>query len=218
MPSTKHNGKLMTDKYSLEGVPGVDPDSTTGPASILISGDTMTGKQNLAYRLLASGANNEESTVVISPDNPASIVYKNLKETLTSTTDLNRNNFGIIDCTGNNSNVDSIPGSVQFTESAGDLTGIGIELSKKLEQAKEANDNVRVALLSISPLIMYSDVETAYRFLHVLTSRIQAIGALGVFVLDSSAHEPQTLNLLTSLFDIEIKMSDDASDASVSGL
>lgn len=208
----------MTDEYSLNGIPSIPPEATSGSVSILISGESMSGKQNLAYKLLGHGANDGESTVIISPDEPAPIVYNNLREYIDPSTTLTRDNFGIIDCTGNTSDIDDIPGSVEFTESAGDLTGIGIELSKKLERAKQANENVRVAVLSLSPIIMYSDVETTYRFLHVLTSRIQAVGALGIFVLDSSAHDAQTLNLLMSLFDVEIKLPKDGSDAIISGI
>lgn len=200
----------MTHKYSLSDIPTVDPDTTIGSESILISGDSMSGKENIAYSLLQTGVETGDATVVISPNTRAKRVYEKLQDGISSPEKISPTNLGVIDCTGNSGSTDNIPGDVQFIESTADLTGIGIELSKQLENLSQNNEAIRVALLSISPLIMYTDVETTYRFLHVLTARLQAVDALGVFVLDTSAHEKQTLNLIRSLFDIQISMSADA--------
>lgn len=218
MPLTSLNTRTMTEKYSLKDIPGTNGEVSSDSASLLISGEPMSGKQELVYELLGTGINSGESTIIISPTDPAKTVYQELEPHINNPETLNSNNFNIIDCTGNSRTTTDIPGNVQYTESAGDLTGIGIELSKRIERAQQESGNVRVALLSLSPLIMYSDVETVYRFLHVLTSRIQAVDAFGIFVLDSAAHDTQTLNLLTSLFDAEVKMNKDTAKITFSGL
>jgi hypothetical protein len=62
---------------------------------------------------------------------------------------------------------------------------------------------------SLSTLLMYSDLQTVFRFLHVFTGRIQSVDGLGLFCIDSSAHDDQTLNTLKQLFDGLIETSED---------
>jgi len=62
---------------------------------------------------------------------------------------------------------------------------------------------------SLSTLLMYSDLETVFRFLHVFTGRIQSVDGLGLFCIDSTAHEDQTTNTLTQLFDGIVELSED---------
>jgi hypothetical protein len=62
---------------------------------------------------------------------------------------------------------------------------------------------------SLSTLLMYSNLQTVFRFLHVFTGRIQSVGALGLFAIDSTAHDEQTMNTLKQLFDGVITTSED---------
>jgi hypothetical protein len=78
-----------------------------------------------------------------------------------------------------------------------------------------------VLLYSLSTLLMYSNLQTVFRFLHVFTGRIQSADALGVYVIDSTAHDDQTMNTLKQLFDgvIDVEEGDDGEpDLSVDGL
>ena len=54
---------------------------------------------------------------------------------------------------------------------------------------------------SLSTLRMYADLQAVFRFLHVFTGRIQSVDGLGVFAIDDSAHDDQTMNTLKQLFD-----------------
>jgi KaiC/GvpD/RAD55 family RecA-like ATPase len=93
------------------------------------------------------------------------------------------------------------------------MTGIGIKLSEFLETFYERRglQENRVLMHSISTLLMYSDLQTVFRFLHVFTGRIQSADGLGLYVVDSSAHDTQTMNTLKQLFDgvIEVDRDDD---------
>jgi len=61
------------------------------------------------------------------------------------------------------------------------MTGIGIKLSEYLQEFYETRGVTqnRVLLHSVSTLLMYSDLQTVFRFLHVFTGRIQSADALG---------------------------------------
>lgn len=91
------------------------------------------------------------------------------------------------------------PGLTVHTAAPADLTGLGITLTELLT----AEDGPRTVLCfdSLTMLLQYVDVETAYRFLHVLTGRISAVGATGAFHMDPSAHDEQTVGAMKSLFD-----------------
>jgi len=83
------------------------------------------------------------------------------------------------------------------------MTGIGIKLSEFLQAFYQDRgiERNRVMLHSLSTLLMYADLQTVFRFLHVFTGRVQSVDGLGVFAIDASAHDDQTMNTLKQLFD-----------------
>ena len=68
--------------------------------------------------------------------------------------------------------------------------------------------------------MMYSNVQTVFRFLHVLTSRIKAAKGLGIFVIDSGMHDEKTIVTLKQLCDgiIEIKSENDRNFIRITGI
>jgi len=100
---------------------------------------------------------------------------------------------------------------IKYTSSPVDMTGIGIKLSSFLEafyKDRGIRQN-RVMVHSLSTLLMYSDLQTVFRFLHVFTGRIQSVDGLGLYCIDSTAHDDQTMNTLKQLFDGIIETSED---------
>jgi archaellum biogenesis ATPase FlaH len=71
-------------------------------------------------------------------------------------------------------------------------------------------DRLRVGFDSLSPLLMYVDLQRLFRFLHVFTSQIQSQGWLGVFSVDPESHDDQTINTISQLFDgvVEVRVTD----------
>ncbi len=61
---------------------------------------------------------------------------------------------------------------------------------------------------------MYSNLQTVFRFLHVFTGRVQSAEALGLFIVDSTAHDNQTMSTLRQLFDGEIEVREAEGDES----
>jgi KaiC/GvpD/RAD55 family RecA-like ATPase len=97
-----------------------------------------------------------------------------------------------------------------------DMTGIGIKFSEFVEEfySERGARRNRVLVDSISSLLMYSDLQTVFRFMHVFTSRIEDADALGVHIIDSTAHDAETMNTMKQLFDGIIEV-DEASELSV---
>ncbi len=99
---------------------------------------------------------------------------------------------------------------IKYASSPVDMTGIGIKLSEFLQDFYEVRglSENRVLLHSVSTLLMYSDLQTVFRFLHVFTGRIQSADGLGLYVIDSTAHDDQTMNTLKQLFDGVIQVDE----------
>jgi hypothetical protein len=108
----------------------------------------------------------------------------------------------LIDCVSSQGGNDAVTDIVRTVNSPGDLTGIGIEFSEVARNAEaEQIDRLRIAFDSLSPLLMYVELQRLFRFLHVFTSQIQSRNWLGLFAIDPDSHEEQVVNTLSQLFD-----------------
>ncbi|WP_276299363.1 DUF7504 family protein [Halorussus lipolyticus] len=98
--------------------------------------------------------------------------------------------------------------AVESLSSPGDLTGLGITLSEALKQW-DGNGHRTVACFdSLTALLQYADLQTVYKFLHVLTGRFDAADVTAHFHLDPDACDQQTVSTLTSLFDTVVELDD----------
>mgnify|MGYP000406884056 CR=1 FL=1 len=186
----------------------VDVDAGT---NLLVEGPPMSGKRDLGFDVLATGARGGEGSIVVSTKDSAERVIEDFGEHVGDVEPL----LGVVDCVTKQQGMGTATESelVRYASSPVDLTGIGIELSELLRalyQQRGVTQN-RILLHSLSTLLMYSDLQTVFRFLHVFTGRVQSADALGVFVVDSSAHDEQTVSTLKQLFDgiVTIRESED---------
>jgi KaiC/GvpD/RAD55 family RecA-like ATPase len=178
-------------------------------SNVLISGPPLTGKRRLALEVLATGSNAGDGAIVVTTKDSAKKVLEEYEELVPDPEDVR---VGIVDCVTQQRGVEGAPDArVKYASSPVDMTGIGIQLSEFLQEFYETRGITRnrVLLHSISTLLMYSNLETVFRFLHVFTGRIQSADALGVYVVDSTAHETQTMNTLKQLFDGIIEVEEE---------
>jgi|AntDeeMetagen192_2_1112575.scaffolds.fasta_scaffold12164_2 KaiC/GvpD/RAD55 family RecA-like ATPase len=172
--------------------------------SLLIEGPSMIGKRRLAIRLLAAGHREGDGILCVTTSNNAE---KLLSEFEAEIPTLDRGRVGIVDCSGSDSQRTIEDIAMERVSSPGDLTGISIGTAKLLQSfAKQDVSGVRHGLVSVSTLIQYLDIGTVFKFLHIYTSRIADTDGLGVFTLDNSTHDQQSINTLTSEFDCVLEM------------
>lgn len=105
------------------------------------------------------------------------------------------------------------PIAVESVSDPGDLTGLGIAISEFLSNWEGAPNQTVVCFHSLTPLLQYADLQRVFRFLHVLTGRLESAGAVAHFHLDPHAHDEQTLGTLSQLFDVVVEH--DAGDYTV---
>ncbi|MEZ3143693.1 RAD55 family ATPase [Halobaculum sp. MBLA0143] len=177
-------------------------------SNVLISGPSMTGKRDLALDILGEGTDDGEGAIFVTTKDGADRVL----ELYEQRTPYDGKPVAVVDCVtrqqGGNVRDDD---RIKYASSPVDMTRIGIQLSEFLEafyQERNIRQN-RVALHSLSTLLMYSDLQTVFRFLHVFTGRIQSVDGLGLYVIDSTAHDDQTMNTLKQLFDGVVRTHED---------
>jgi KaiC/GvpD/RAD55 family RecA-like ATPase len=184
--------------------------ATVDPGTnILISGPPLTGKRRLAMEILAAGADDGEGSVIVTTRDSSDRViadYRSLVENPDETT------LGVVDCvTQHQGRSVQDSDTVKYASSPVDMTGIGIKFSEFLEgfYSDRGITQNRVMLDSLSTLLMYSDLQTVFRFMHVFTSRIENADALGVHVIESTAHDAEAMNTLKQLFDGVVEVDAD---------
>ncbi|WP_423998730.1 RAD55 family ATPase [Haloarcula salina] len=194
--------------YDLTSVLEFDALSQVRPgSSILISGPAMSGKQRLAYDILADGMDGGDGAVVVTTGDGAGDVVEEFRSLVP---EMNDAQLGVIDCRGDGGDQDAVGNAhTHHVSSPGDLTGIGIGITKALEGLHNAgNDRGRLALISLSTMLTYTDKKTVFKFCHVLSSRLDSAGYIGVFTIDSGAHDDQTLQVIKQAFDGMIDVRD----------
>ena len=90
---------------------------------------------------------------------------------------------------------------IETVSSPADLTGIGMKISAFLEEFVGTETELVVCFHSLSVILQYTDIQRAFRFLHVITGRMTAVDAIAHFHMDPTIHDEQQRNTLLSLFD-----------------
>jgi len=186
--------------------------ATLAPGSnLLVSGPPLSGKRRMALEILADGSDRGEGVIVVTTRDSANRLLSDY-EALVS--DPQSVDIGIVDCvTKHQGRTAQDTDIVKYASSPEDMTGIGIKFSEFVEefQTERGIENVRVLVDSLSTLLMYSDVQTAFRFMHVFTSRLENADAMGLHTIESTAHDEEALNTLRQLFDHAVSVEEDGS-------
>jgi KaiC/GvpD/RAD55 family RecA-like ATPase len=206
----------ISDAVPVETVSSVAPGS-----SILVSGPAMTGKEHLLYEMLAASLEEGDGVVAVSTSERGVDVLSDIEGRADSA---DGHQLAVIDCRSeaNREERELDSGAFVYQVSApSDLTGIGIGITNCFERFHDTGlDAGCLGLASLSTTLTYSDRQTVFKFCHVLSSRLDSAGYLGLFTIDSSAHDDQTLQVIKQAFDglVEIREVDGHREARVRGL
>ena len=208
--------------YDLSAVLGVDAVSSIRPgSSILVSGPAMTGKEDLLYEALANGSRTGEGAVAVTTGGRAEDAIENIQS---RGPDVDSHSLCAIDCRADSDReeIERDDGAyVHRVAAPSDMTGIGIGITNCFDRLHDAGvDDGRLGLTNLSTMITYTDKQTVFKFCHVLSSRLDSAEFLGLFTIDSSAHDDQTLQVIKQAFDglIELRERDGRREARAMGI
>jgi len=190
-------------------------------SNIMFIGPPMSGKEAILNHILYHGVSkNENAVITVTTREPSVHILEWFKDN-NLTLPLSR--IGIVDCVTKTLGGAAVENeNIKIASSPVDLTGIGVKISQFFEEffMKKNIRKIQLHINSLSTILMYSNIQTVFRFLHVFTGRIKAAGALGIYVIESGMHDEQAIATLKQLFDgmIEIKSENDRNLIRVVGL
>jgi KaiC/GvpD/RAD55 family RecA-like ATPase len=190
-------------------------------SNIMIIGPPMSGKEIILNHIMYYGAvKNDNAVIKVTTRHPASHVFEWFEENNRA---LPLSKIGIIDCITKTIGKEAVEAEhIKIASSPVDLTGIGVKISQFFEEffMKKKLPKIQLHIDSLSTLMMYSNIQTVFRFLHVFTGRIKAAGALGVYLVEDGMHDEKDIVTLKQLFDgmVEVKLENDINFVRVVGL
>lgn len=206
----------LSDPLGIEEAAEIRPGST-----LLIVGPSMAGKDDLAWDVLAQGLDGKEGALPITTDGRAVDAVADLDSRAQQ---FDGNKVTAIDCRADSGKAESTLDSGAFVYSVGapdDITAIGIGVTKCFDRLHDAGaESGRLGFTSLSTMVTYSDRQTVFKFCHVLSQRLDSAGFLGVFTMDSGAHDEQTMQVIKQAFDgiIELRERDGVREGRLGGL
>ncbi|OPY29333.1 MAG: hypothetical protein A4E28_00931 [Methanocella sp. PtaU1.Bin125] len=175
-------------------------------ANILLIGPAMSGKNAVLNSIMSCGLQNGEAIVLVETRVPGAEALEKL--------DLHgSSHIGVVDCVARTLGVNAkdTP-SIRHVSSPVDLTGVGVRVSQLMEDFGRVNGGeARLCVDSVSTMLMYSNLQVVFRFLHVMAGRVALQGDLGIYVVDEGMHDSQTIATLKQLFNavLQVKVEDD---------
>jgi hypothetical protein len=114
----------------------------------------------------------------------------------------------VVDATGaaeNGSMDEREAADTWYASSPGDLTGIGVAVSKAVADVPDARlHRSRFLLDNLSTLLLYADTQTVCRFAHTFLGRVKTVDGHVVSLLHTDALDEQTEGTLVGLFDVVV--------------
>jgi len=190
-------------------------------SNIMLIGPPMSGKETILKHIMYNGAaRNENAVIMVTTHESAPLILEWFTE---NKLELPLSRIGIVDCVTKSLGRAGLENeSIKMASSPLDLTGIGVKISQFFEDflMKKKIQKTQLHINSLSTILMYSNIQTVFRFMHVFTGRIKTMDALGIYVIGSGMHDEQTITTLKQLFDgvIEIKSENDINYIRMVGL
>ncbi len=190
-------------------------------SNILLMGHPMSGKEIILHNIMYHGAAiNDNAVISVTTRESANNIIEWFKE---NNLILPMSRIGIVDSVTKTLGGAAIENeNIKIVSSPGDLTGIGVKISQFFEEffMKKNIKKIQLHINSLSTILMYSNIQNVFRFLHVFTGRIKATGTIGIYDIDSGMHDEQTIATLKQLCDgmIEVKYENDRNFIRIVGL
>lgn len=180
-----------------------------GRSPLLVFADPLDGERETACNTVLSASSERQSPalLVFAYNRRPRVVAEHVSEHV----DGGPAGLTILDlCDGDARATDEgYPGPTVTVEqlAAGNLTDIGIRVADAIDRADD--HPLHVCLGSLTTLIQYVPLETAFKFLQVTISRLESAGGVVHGHLDPEALDDEAIETLRPLFDSVLERTDD---------
>src|SRR5659263_427665 len=144
-------------------------------SNLMLIGPPMSQKEIILHNIMYhSSVINENAVITVTTHESATQILEWFKENKMV---LPLSRIGIIDCiTKSIGRTAFETENIKFASNPMDLTGIGVQLSQFIEDIilKKKIPKIQLHINSLSAILMYSNIQTVFRFMHVFTGRIKA--------------------------------------------
>jgi KaiC/GvpD/RAD55 family RecA-like ATPase len=178
-----------------------------GGVNIMVIGPPMCGKEAIVNRMVMQGLKDGEGVVLLATNETAGKAIKRFSASGSPY-------IGVVDCISKNLGVNPVDTpNIKNASSPVDLTGISIRISDFMDEycKRKSLPRIRLCINSLSTMLMYTNVQTLFQFIHVYSGRIMVNNGLGIYVVEEGMHDEKTVASLKQLFNamIEVKNKDD---------
>ncbi len=199
----------MTD-YEL-GIPDIDDalgGGIRGGTNILVLGPPMSGKDTIINNIIYHGLASKEAAIIVSTEESGEDMLEWFSNSGMSV-DAYMNLFGIVDCVSATLGLDvKDTASIRRVSGPMNLTKISVNITNYFNEfwMKRGVRKARLCVNSLSTMLMYTNLQAIFRFLHVHTRRIKTANSIGFYIVEDGVHDAQTMETFKQLFDGIIKV------------
>lgn len=165
-------------------------------ANLMLLGDLFSGKDILSKEFIREGLKSGEACIFVSTNDP-------IQDTVEEFKDYDLEHLGMVNCISSRSDLDlDYPyiKQIRFVASPTELATIMAFINEFLDifQNNEVT-KIRIVFDSVSTLLMYSNLKTLYKFLHVLTNTVKARDAVLLMTMEEGVHDKIEISSLQRL-------------------
>lgn len=171
-------------------------------SNVLIHGPPFIGKEVMVNQFIAEGLKKGIPAIWILTDKGPNDVREEMKYVMSGYEEYER--LGLVryvDSYSRSMGDTSQDPYVTYIEEPTDHDGIMDAVEKIAKEFKEKHEYYRLAFRSISTLIAYSDINTAFRFLSPFCGRRKRDKAVSLYVVEKGMHSEQEIQMMGSIMD-----------------
>lgn len=172
--------------------------------NLLLLGDLFSGKDIFSKDFIKEGLENGEACIFVSTHDP-------IQDTLEEFKDYDIGLLRMVNCISSRSDLAndySHEDQIRFVASPTELASIMAFINEFLDILRNREvPGIRIVFDSVSTLLMYSNLKTIYKFLHVLTNTVKAQNAVLLMTMEEGVHDRIEISSLERLSQGLITMS-----------
>lgn len=116
--------------------------------------------------------------------------------------------LSVVDCVSRQGSFDRVRDAAgrRYVADPGDLTGMGIAVTEFLREHHRNGRTPWLGCHSLSTTVMFADVRSAFRFLHVTLGRVRNAGGMALGALDEAMVSEADQAVLAQPFDARLEV------------